>query len=211
MAFKTQLMCFSYSCSTQSEELTQRVKYSNKILLPPSILQQLNDNDNISNDILFFKIINDKNQFHQICGVQEFSAPPGVVYSPYHVMEGLGIDQGDTITIELACPPNGSYIKLQPHKTEFINLYDPKAILEKVLSKDYPVVTEGHSIAVYYKELDRVFYIDIVKTEPASVIKIVNVNVNVDFAPPLDYVPPPPEIKYDKEKFPGKGHTLGSK
>ena len=94
MAFKTQLMCFSYSCSTQSEELTQRVKYSNKILLPPSILQQLNDNDNISNDILFFKIINDKNQFHQICGVQEFSAPPGVVYSPYHVMEGLGIEQG---------------------------------------------------------------------------------------------------------------------
>ena len=133
-------MCFSYSCSTQSEELTQRVKYSNKILLPPSVLHQLNDNDNIPDDILFFKIINDKNQFHQICGIQEFSAPPGVVYIPYHVMEGLGIDQGDTVTIELTSPPDGSYIKLQPHKTEFINLYDPKAILEKVLSKDYPVV-----------------------------------------------------------------------
>ena len=86
-------MCFSYSCSTQSEELTQRVKYSNKILLPPSVLHQLNDNDNIPDDILFFKIINDKNQFHQICGIQEFSAPPGVVYIPYHVMEGLGIEQ----------------------------------------------------------------------------------------------------------------------
>ena len=73
-------------------------------------------------------------------GIQEFSAPPGVVYIPYHVMEGLGIDQGDTVTIELTSPPDGSYIKLQPHKTEFINLYDPKAILEKVLSKDYPVV-----------------------------------------------------------------------
>ena len=45
------------------------------------------------------------------------------------------------------------------------------------------------------------FYIDIVKTEPASVIKIINVDVNVDFAQPLDYIPPPPVIKYDKDKF----------
>ena len=71
----TTLMCFSYACSSQSEELIQRVKYSNKILLPPSVLHQLQDNTNT----MFFKITNIENSFGQVCGVQEFTAPPGVV------------------------------------------------------------------------------------------------------------------------------------
>lgn len=37
-------MCFSYACSAQPDELIQRVKYSNKILLLPSVLHQLQDN-----------------------------------------------------------------------------------------------------------------------------------------------------------------------
>lgn len=85
-------------------------------------------------------------------------------------MEGLGLKEGNDVQVELSTPPDGCYIKLQPHKTEFIELPDPKA----------------------------------------SIIKIIDVNVNVDFDPPLDYVPPPIVEKYDEERFPGKGHKLGS-
>jgi len=159
---------------------------------------------------MLFKITNIENSFGQVCGVQEFTAPPGVVLIPYHVMEGLGLKQGNNVNIELSTPPDGSYIKLQPHKTEFIELPDPKALLEKALSVNYPVVTEGHTITIQNPETDKVYHIDIVKTEPAPIIKIIDVNVNVDFDPPLDYVPPPPVEKYDKERFPGKGHKLGS-
>ena len=199
-------MCFSYACSSQSEELIQRVKYSNKILLPPSVLHQLQDNTNT----MFFKITNVENSFGQVCGVQEFTAPPGVVLVPYHILDGLGLSEGSTVNIDLSTPPDGSYIKLQPHKTEFIELPDPKALLEKALSVNYPVVTEGHTITIQNPENDKVYHIDIVKTEPSPIIKIIDVNINVDFEAPLDYVPPPPVEKYDKERFPGKGHRLGS-
>ncbi len=199
-------MCFSYACSSQTEELIERVKYSNKILLPPSVLHQLQDNMTT----MFFKITNIENSFGQVCGVQEFTAPPGVVLVPYHILDGLGLTEGSTVNIDLSTPPDGSYIKLQPHKTEFIELPDPKALLEKALSVNYPVVTEGHTITIQNPETDKVYHIDIVKTEPSPIIKIIDVNVNVDFEAPLDYVPPPPVEKYDKERFPGKGHKLGS-
>ena len=95
-AFTTTLLCFSYTCSSQSEELTSRVKYSNKILLPPSVLYNINnhhsssqtENNDAFNDVMFFKIKNLENEITEVCGVQEFSAPPGVVHIPYHIMEG---------------------------------------------------------------------------------------------------------------------------
>jgi ubiquitin fusion degradation protein 1 len=144
---------------------------------------------------MFFKIKNLENEITEVCGVQEFSAPPGVVHIPYHIMEGMGIKEGSNVEISLYNPPNGSYVKLQPHKTEFIELSDPKAVLEKILSRDYPVVSQGQTIALYYKEVDKVYHIDIVKAEPAEVIKIINVNLNVDFDPPKDYMRSSPNDK----------------
>lgn len=227
MELKThELICFSYTCSSQSDELKKRVKYSNKILLPPTILYELNDKNNNFDQILFFKIINKVNKLEEVCGVHEFTAPPGVVHLPYHIMEQLGIQEGDTIDIELTIPQNGTYIKLRPHTTEFIKLYNPKVILEKVLSKDYPVIKQGSTISIYYKELNKVYFIDILETKPEQVIKIININVNVDFEEPLDYVPPEQPVKlnnflkikkdeqkqkpeYNVNKFPGAGNRLG--
>ena len=48
MSVKTTLLCFSYACSAQSEELTQRVKHSNKILLPPSVLHTINNENDFT-------------------------------------------------------------------------------------------------------------------------------------------------------------------
>ena len=73
MSFKQELTCFSFTCSTQSEELTEKLKHSNKILLPPSILYKLNQNEELENtDIMFFKISNKELQYGIVCGVQEF-------------------------------------------------------------------------------------------------------------------------------------------
>ena len=239
MSYTSKLICFSYNCcSSQSENVVSQVKYSNKVLLPEEILRSLMKLKH--NPPFFFKIENIDMKYGQVCGVQEFSAPPGVVHLPYHIMEGLGISEGQHVDIQLAFPVKGTYIKIQPHTTSFINLTNPKALLEKVLSEKYPVVTEGHTIAIEY--LNKVFYIDIVKTEPAPVIDILNVNLNVDFEKPLDYIEPvvnekmevediereslehtKPTIRenrtkkykktvnYDMQKFPGKGNRLGDK
>lgn len=192
-SYTINLPCFSFTCSTQSEEITKQCRYGNKILLPPNVLHDLMDQELFKDgEIMFFKAINSKIEFGQVCGVHEFTASPGICHLPYHIMEDLALTEGENITIEKVNPPKGTYVKLRPHKTDFINLSNPKAILEKIMSKDYPVITQGQTIAINYTDLNRVFRIDIVETKPAEVISIVNTDLNVDFDEPIDYVPPTP-------------------
>ena len=151
----------------------------------------LNEQKQLENgDIMFFKVTNKELNFGQVCGVHEFSAPPAICHIPYHIMDNLAITEGSTVQIEKVCPVKGSFMKLRPHETAFINLFNPKAILEKIMSKDYPVVTEGQTIEIFYEELKKTFRIDIVKAEPAEIISIVNTDINVDFDTPRDYVEP---------------------
>ena len=45
-----ELLCFSYACSSQNPEMVEKLKHSNKILLPESLLFELIDvHDNIIN------------------------------------------------------------------------------------------------------------------------------------------------------------------
>ena len=189
MAYTTELLCFSYTCSALSDDLQERLKYSNKILLPPSVLYDINQLEKAEYP-LFFKIKNKETEFGKVCGLHEFTAPPGVCHIPYYLLAELGMKEGEEIVIELATPVKGTSVKLRPHTTDFINLNNPKVILEKVMSLDYPVITEGHTIAINYKDLNRVFYIDVIETKPTSVIQIINTDINLEFDTPLDYVEP---------------------
>ena len=191
MSFKTNLSCFSFTCSTQPEDLTKRLKSSNKILLPPSVLYALNQEQKLNdNSIMFFKVSNKEMEFGIVCGVHEFSAPPGICHVPFHIMNNIGIREGDQVEIEKICPVQGTYMKLRPHKTEFINLSNPKAVLERIMSKDYPVVSQGQTIELNYADLKCKYLIDIVETNPAEIISILNVDINIEFDQPLDYVEP---------------------
>jgi|TARA_B110000046_G_C12975457_1_gene390899 ubiquitin fusion degradation protein 1 len=223
MEYTTDISCFSYACSSCGDELVNKLKHTNKLLLPQSVLYSLQNSIDNFESPLFFKLTNKSNEFYQVCGVHEFSAPPGVIHAPYYVMNTLGIREGETINIELVNPPEGSFIKIRPHKTEFIELPNPKELLEKILSRDYQVLIEGHTIQLYDTNSDKVYEIDIVETKPASIIKIIDINLEVDFEQPLDYVEPVKKVKdisqnvndyskmnYDMNRFPGKGYILGS-
>lgn len=193
MSITVDLTCFSFTCSDLNKQQRENINFTNKIRLPSSVLNTLM-NDNGENSLefpLFFSVKNKLTSYSTVCAVHEFSAPEGVCNIPFHIMQDLSVDEGEEIEIQLACLVNGSYIKLRPHKTKFIELSDPKAVLEKYLSLDYPVVTKGHTIVINYKDIDEQFYIDIVDCEPADTIKIINTDVNVDFDAPLDYVEPP--------------------
>lgn len=232
MSYSTDLLCFSYSCSTQNDDVIKELSASSMVLLPESILFQIEGDEDISFP-LFFNIKNKESSYGYVCGVKSFTSPPGVCHVPFYIMQQIGINEGDTINIELVDLPEGDYIKIRPHKTEFINLSNPKSILERMLSLHYPVVTQGHTISIYHETLDKNFLIDIVETKPAESIKIINKNINLDFDTPLDYVEPPkpkPSIDsftnkkindntkkvsdYKKTKnfvaFSGKGYRLGN-
>ena len=235
-----ELLCFSYACSSQNPEMIEKLKHSNKILLPESLLFELTkDNHDSLDNKLYFKISHLETGYGEVCGVHEFSSPPGVVHLPYHIMNSCSIGEGTNVKVELVSPPKGSFIKLRLHNSkEFSKLSNPKAVLEKIMSKDYPVVTQGQTIAIHYTDLNKVFMMDIVETKPSEVIEILNADINVDFDKALDYVEPEPTppvqeawsesksaisssraiprnykttVDYDMKRFPGVGHRLGSK
>ena len=235
-----ELLCFSYACSSQNPEMIEKLKHSNKILLPESLLFELTkDNHDSLDNKLYFKISHLETGYGEVCGVHEFSSPPGVVHLPYHIMNSCSIGEGTNVKVELVSPPKGSFIKLRLHNSkEFSKLSNPKAVLEKIMSNDYPVVTQGQTIAIHYTDLNKVFMIDIVETKPSEVIEILNADINVDFDKALDYVEPEPSppvqeawsesksaisssraiprnykttVDYDMKRFPGVGHRLGSK
>ena len=85
--FSKTLMCFSYACSSNGE-VSDRLKYSNKICLPESVLFEIKEMDDI-NFPLFFKVKNPFTQYGSVCGVEEFTAPPGVCHLPYQIMNDM--------------------------------------------------------------------------------------------------------------------------
>lgn len=231
-----ELICFSYMCSSESD-VTNRLKYTNKILLPESVLYNIKESDEIKFP-LFFKISNKQTLFGQVCGVEEFSAPPGVCHVPYQVMSEISVQEGDAVKIELICPPGGTYVKFQFHQSKYLKMEDPKSVLEKIISSDYPVITQGQTIVLNDPTLNTLHYVNIVETQPTEVIQIINTNLNVDFDKPLDYKEPESksccenvvlpnenvklrdvseQMKVYKPwsngfvPFSGKGHRLGSK
>ena len=58
MAFTTDLLCFSYACSTQNPEMIEKLRCSNKILLPESMLFEITkDNHDSLQQKLYFKLV----------------------------------------------------------------------------------------------------------------------------------------------------------
>ena len=52
------------------------------------------------------------------------------------MMQNLAIDQGGLLMVESASLPVGDFAKFQPHSKDFVDLTNPKAVLESKLRKD---------------------------------------------------------------------------
>lgn len=103
------------------------------------------------------------------------------------MMQSLGMSEGSMVSVSSTSLPNGDFVKLQPHRTEFIELSNPKAVLEKQLST-FSTLTKGETIAIHYN--NKVYYIDVVEIKPDTLkhaVSIVETNIQVDFAEPLDH------------------------
>ncbi|XP_039820131.1 ubiquitin recognition factor in ER-associated degradation protein 1-like isoform X1 [Panicum virgatum] len=158
---------------------------SNAVIMPPSALDRL-ASLHIEYPMLF-ELHNDAAQRISHSGVLEFVAEEGMIIMPYWMMQNMLLQEGDTVRVKNATLPKGTYVKLQPHTTDFLDISNPKAILEKTL-RNFSCLTTGDSIMVAYN--NKQYYIDIVETKPASAVSIIETDCEVDFAPPLDYKEP---------------------
>lgn len=45
------------------------------------------------------------------------------------MMQNLLLQEGDTVRVKNATLPKGTYVKLQPHTKDFLDISNPKAML----------------------------------------------------------------------------------
>ncbi|CAN1231242.1 Ubiquitin fusion degradation protein 1 homolog, partial [Linum grandiflorum] len=154
----------------------------NKVIMPPSALERL---AKLHIDYpMLFELHNPSVKRVTHCGVLEFVADEGLIYLPYW-MRNASLEKG-------------TYVKLQPHSKDFLDVANPKAILETSL-RNYSCLTTGDTIMVAYN--NKKFYINIVEAKPSSAVSIVE----------TDYQEEPPLKKKKLDPFTGSARRLDGK
>lgn len=153
--------------------------------MPPSALDQLT-RLNVEYPMLF-KITNKKQSRITHAGVLEFVADEGRIYLPYWMMRNLLLSEGDIAQIESVSMPVATFSKFQPQSVEFLDISNPKAVLENAL-RNFACLTTGDIVAIRYN--NKIYELCVLETKPANAVTIIECDMNVEFAAPLDYVEP---------------------
>jgi len=111
---------------------------------------------------------------------------------PFWIMEFLGIKEGGFVTVLQKELVKGTFVKIQPHSQTFLDIHNPQAVLEKHL-RSFSAMTKGDVFTFKYNGTK--FKFNVLEVKPANAVSIIETDINVDFAPPLDYEEPKPVKK----------------
>lgn len=161
------------------------VERGGKIIMPPSALEHLT-RLNINYPMLF-KLFNAKSNRTSHCGVLEFVADEGKVYLPHWMMRNLMLEEGDVIEIESVSLPVATFSRFQPQSPDFLDISNPKAVLENCL-RNFACLTTGDVVNIKYNQRD--YELSVLETQPGNAVSIIECDMNVEFAPPLGYQEP---------------------
>ncbi|CAH1231988.1 ubiquitin recognition factor in ER-associated degradation protein 1-like [Branchiostoma lanceolatum] len=218
--FNTQYRCYSVSMLPGNER--SDVEKGGKIIMPPSALDQLT-RLNIVYPMLF-KLTNKRANRETHSGVLEFVADEGKVYLPYWMMRNLLIEEGGILQVENASLPVATFSKFQPQSEDFLDITNPKAVLENAL-RNFACLTKGDVVAITYNE--KVYELHVMEVKPGQAVSIIECDMNVEFAAPVGYQEPVYKKKEETEQemavdesdyvpdgflaFAGQGHRLDGK
>jgi ubiquitin fusion degradation protein 1 len=148
---------------------------------------------------------------HTHCGVLEFVADEGTVYMPYWVrlndscdmwlapasrstfccvpqmMQNLCLEVGQMVKFSNVSLPKGQYVKLQPSTSDFLDISNPKAVLERAL-RSYSCLTKADCFVIEYN--NKKYEIEVKETRPGDAISVIETDCQVDFEAPKDYKEP---------------------
>lgn len=195
--FMNTYKCYSSSFGALSDTKSEDVKKGGKILMPPSALDQLT-RLHITYPMMF-KLTNVKmNNYQTHCGVLEFVADEGVVYLPYWMMQNLLLNEGDQLHVENCTLPIATYAKFQPQSPLFLEISNPKAVLENAL-RNFSCLTKGDIVAIHYNNTQ--YDLCVKELKPADAVSIVECDLNLDFETPIGYECPKnvPQVKESEE------------
>lgn len=166
----------------------ESANHGGKIFLPASALDKLTQL-HIEYPMLF-ELINGTKSTSSHAGVLEFTAEEGRCYLPFWMMQTLALEPGDLIQTKSTSLPPGRFIKLQPQTTNFLDISDPKAVLEQAF-RGFACMSKGDIFTFSYN--DTVYEIAVLEVKPEgekSAISVQETDLEVDFAPPIGYEEP---------------------
>lgn len=166
-----------------------------KIIMPPSALDQLTRLHIVYP--MLFKLSSNKSGRNTHCGVLEFVADEGKIYLPYWMMRNLLLEEGGLLQVESASLPVASYAKFQPQSVDFLDITNPKAVLENAL-RSFACLTKGDVIAIKYN--DKIYEFLVLETKPGNAVSIIECDMQVEFASPVGYVEPERQEKKAEKK-----------
>jgi len=164
------------------------LNYGSKIFLPPSALDKVS-RLHVQWPIMLELINGDKDR-HTHAGVLEFVSEEGRAYIPQWMMQTLQLDVGDLIEIKTTSLELAKLVKLQPQSTNFLDISDPRAVLEKAF-RNFAALTKGDVFNFEYN--DEVYDVAVLDVKPETDkmgVCMIETDVSVDFAPPVGYVEP---------------------
>jgi ubiquitin fusion degradation protein 1 len=109
------------------------------------------------------------------------------VYIPFWMMQNLLIEEGTLLTVQNVSLPKATFVKLQPQSVDFLEISNPRAVLEHAL-RNYSCVTLHDVIQIPYNNKNYHFELKEVKPSPAACI--IETDCNVDFDAPVGYQEP---------------------
>ncbi|KAF8911012.1 ubiquitin fusion degradation protein I [Gymnopilus junonius] len=203
----------AYSMAMLPGRERENVSYGGKIIMPQSALANLTNLD--LDSPWMFQLRNPANPAASThAGVLEFIAEEGVVHLPYWMMKTLRLNEGDPIRITGTELPKGKFVKLQAQSVHFLEISDPKAVLEQAL-RNFSALTQGDIIEISYNSI--VFGLLVMETRPGGEgISVLDTDLEVDFAAPVGYVEPerpkaaPPSTMASKLKIDLNSQSPGS-
>ena len=91
-------------------------------------------------------------------------------------MQNLLLEEGSIVAVRSATLPKGSFVKLQPHTKDFLDISNPKAVLERSL-RGYSCLTKGDTICLPYN--NKKYFIDVIEAQPQVSVPAVAADMHV--------------------------------
>lgn len=112
----------------------------------------------------------------------------------FQMMHNLLLEEGELLNVKCVSLPIATYARFQPQSEDFLDITNPKAVLENGL-RSFACLTTGDIVAIKYNQ--RIYEMCVLETKPGAAVSIIECDMNVEFAPPVGYKEPQ---RVDKKK-----------
>lgn len=92
------------------------------------------------------------------------------------MMHNLLLEEGDIVQLKSLSLPVATFSKFQPQNPDFLDITNPKAVLENAL-RNFACLTSGDLIAIKYNS--KIYELCVLETKPGNAVSIIECDMNV--------------------------------